>query len=124
MDIQAPKYNKPEKPGVWLGFDNTVSLYQIVTATDSFDDAASGAFSLLKEAQERYPAWPRIYYLDVEGHEGNDAGFDGDLSEFQQEFMIGVMGKFYTALDMPMLSVLNPEKQVDELPDALSIGND
>ncbi len=120
---QAPKYNKPEKPGVWLGFDNSVSIYQVVKSEDSFDEAARVAFNYLKEAEERYPSWQRIYYLDIGGHEGIDAGFDEDMSEFQQEFLIGVMGKFFTGLDLPMLSVLNPETQSNDLPDALAIGD-
>jgi hypothetical protein len=76
---------------------------------------------MIKEAQERYPGWPRVFYLDVNGHKGDRAGFDPDFFEFQQEFMIAGLGPFLTALDMPLVSVWNPEPQRNDLPDVLAV---
>ena len=77
--------------------------------------------SHLKEAQNRYPDWPRAIYIDINGHEGERAGYDAHFFEFQQEFMIAIMGPFFTAIDVPLLSVYNPEPQRNDLPDALAI---
>jgi len=116
-----PAYNKPDLPGIWMGFDNVVSIYHVVGDSDDFRTAATRAFGMIKEAQERYPDWPRVFYLDVNGHRGDRAGFDADFFEFQQEFMIAGLGPFLTALDMPLVSVWNPEPQRNDLPDVLTV---
>jgi hypothetical protein len=41
------------------------------------------------------------------------------MVELQQEFLIAAMGKFFTALALPLVSVVNPEDQVNDLPDEL-----
>lgn len=104
-----------------MGFDNVVSIYHVVQVDDDFDSAAQAIFGLIKESQTRFPDWPRVVYLDVEGHAGERAGFDGDMFELQQEFMIATMGPFLTAIDMPLVSVWNPEEQRNDLPEALAI---
>ena len=43
------------------------------------------------------------------------------MVEFQQEFLIAALGKFLTALDLPLVSVINPELQDNNLPDSLAI---
>jgi hypothetical protein len=116
-----PEYNKPDKPGIWMGFDNVVSIYDVVEAEDDFRTAAVRVFGMIKEAQERYPDWPRVFYLDVNGHDGDRSGFDADFFEFQQEFMLGALASFLTAVDMPLVSVWNPEPQRNDLPDALAV---
>jgi hypothetical protein len=123
--VSAPRYNKPEAPGLHLGFDNTVALYHVVEARDSFEDAAGAVFGLLREAQARFPGWPRVFYLDVRGHAGDAAGFDADFYEFQQEFLFGVVAPFVTALEAPLVGALvNPEPQRNDVPDRLRIGAD
>jgi hypothetical protein len=104
-----------------MGFDNVVSIYHVIDEEDDFDAAALAIFAMIRECQDRYPDWPRIAYLDVKGHSGDRGGFDADMFEFQQEFMIATMGPFLTALDMPMVSVWNPEPQRNDLPDQLAI---
>jgi hypothetical protein len=116
-----PAYNKPERPGVWMNFDNTVSIYHVVAPEDDFDAAAQGIFERLREAQQRYPDWPRVLYLDVDGHLDALGRFEPDFVELQQEFLIASLGPFFTALDMPLVSVLNPEPQKNDLPDQLVI---
>ncbi len=104
-----------------MGFDNVVSVYHVIEAEDDFESAAHAVFAMVRECQDRYPNWPRVVYLDVLGHPGDRGGFDSDMFEFQQEFMIGTMGPFLTALDMPLVSVWNPEHQRNDLPDQLAI---
>ncbi len=120
--MTPPAYNKPERPGIWMGFDNVVSLYHIVKADDTFDDAAQDVFALVQTAQAQYPDWPRVLYVDILGHTGDRAGFDADFYEFQQEFVFSTVAPFLTAMDLPLLSVVNPETQRNDLPDALAIG--
>ena len=96
-------------------------MYHVIEAKDDFESAALAIFAMVRECQDRYPDWPRVVYLDVLGHTGDRGGFDGDMFEFQQEFMIETMGSFLTALDMPLVSVWNPEPQQNDLPDQLAI---
>jgi hypothetical protein len=115
----VPEYNKPDTPGIHMNFDNTVSLYHIVGEDDGFETAAQDIFALTKTAQDEFPDWPRVLYLDIQGHIDEQGRFTDDMVELQQEFLIAAMGKFFTALAMPLIAVVNPEKQVNTLPDEL-----
>ena len=117
----VPEYDKPDAPGIHMNFDNTVSLYHIVEEGDEFETAANDIFDLLKESQSEFPDWPRVLYLDIEGHVRDDGRLEEDMIELQQEFLIAAMGKFFTALAMPLVSVVNPEDQVNDLPDELML---
>ncbi len=117
-----PAYNKPDAPGIAMNFDNTVSLYHVVQPEEDFVQAARSVFALLKEAQERYPGWPRVFYVDILGHRGERQGFDDDFFEFQQEFWFATVAHFVTAFDLPLTGALvNPAPQRDDLPDELVI---
>ena len=124
-DAFVPEYAKPDAPGVHMGFDNTVALYHVVLPEDPFEHAAQAAFALLREAQARFPGWPRVFYLDVAGHEGEAAGFDTDFYEFQQDFWFSTVAPFLTAFETPLTGgMVNPQKQRDDVPDRLNIGGD
>ena len=116
-----PKYDKPDQPGLSMNFDNSVSLYHIVDEADNFDKAAQDIFNLIVEAQQRFPDWPRVFYLDITGHIDEHGRFEPDMVELQQEFLIAALGKFLTAIDMPLVSLVNPELQNNEVPDSLGI---
>ncbi len=117
-----PAYNKPESPGIWMNFDNTVSIYHVVEPDDPFEQAAGEAFGLLKKAEEEFPGWPRVFFVDIKGHDGEQAGFDGDFYEFQQEFFFSTIAPFLTAFELPLTGALiNPEEQRNDLPDELLI---
>ncbi len=121
----VPEHRKPDAPGITMNFDNTVSLYQVVGEDESFDEAARAAFVLLRESQDRYPDWPRLFYLDIEGHRGPRSGFDEDFFEFQQEFWFSTVAHFVTAFDTPLTgALLNPGRQRNDLPDTLDITHD
>lgn len=121
----VPDHRKPEAPGLHMGFDNTVALYHVVAPGDTFEAAAGAVFGLLREAQARFPGWPRLFYLDVEGHGGDAAGFTPDLYELQQDFLFSVVAPFVTALDTPLTGPLaNPQPQRDDVPDRLRLGPD
>ena len=125
MSTFTPAYQKPESPGIWMNFDNTVSIYYVVEPDTTFEQAALEVFALVKEAQERYPDWPRALYLDIQGHRGSFGGFDADFFEFQQEFLLGAIGPFLTAVDLPLTGgLINPEPQRNDLPDRLRIADE
>ena len=103
-----------------MNFDNTVSLYHLVESGDSFEHAVSSVFALLKQAQDRYPNWPRIFYVDISGHEGPRDGFDEDFYEFQQEFWFSTIAHFVTAFELPLVGrLINPNTQRNDLPDQM-----
>ncbi len=117
-----PEYNRPDEPGIAMNFDNTVSLFHIVGSDDTFENAVSAVFGLLKRAQDEYPEWPRIFYVEITGHEGTREGFDDEFFEFQQEFWFSTMAHFVTAFELPMTGgLVNPNPQRDDLPDELVI---
>ncbi len=115
----VPEYNKPEAPGIHMNFDNTVSLYHVVAEDEGFETAAQDIFALTKQAQDEFPDWPRVLYLDIQGHIDEEGRFTNDMVELQQEFLIAAMGKFFTALAMPLVAVVNPDEQLNDLPDEL-----
>ena len=120
----VPAYNKPETPGVWMNFDNTVAIYHVVQAGDGFYQAVQDAFRLVKEAQERFPDWPRVFYLDIAGHTDPRHGFEDDFVEFQQDFWFSAIAPFLTGFELPLTGALiNPEAQRNDLPDELVIQN-
>lgn len=117
-----PAYRKPDAEGIWMQFDNTVAIRHIVRAKDSFEQAAAAVFDYLKKAQGDFPDWPRVFYLDIEEHTGEYAGFDADFYEFQQEFFFSTMAPFLTGFHMPLTGPLvNPEAQRNDLPDELVV---
>lgn len=104
-----------------MNFDNSVSLYHIVDAEDSFEEAAGTLFNLLKDAQERFPDWPRIMYLDIVGHMNQHGQFEEDFVELQQEFFFACIAPFLTAFDLPLVDAVNPNPQRNDVPDRLNI---
>lgn len=117
-----PEYNKPESPGIWMNFDNTVSIYMIVTQEMSFPEAAQAAFQVVKDAQDRFPDWPRSFYLDIEEHKMTDLSDEDRWVEFQQEFWFSTLAHFLTSFDLPLTGpLLNPNLQRNDLPDSLDI---
>ena len=124
-DVFVPHYAKPEAPGVHMAFDNTVGIAHTVGPDDTFEDAAQALVALVAQAQAEYPDWPRILYLDVEGHEGPAAGFTPDLYELQQEFLFSAVAPFLSAFETPLTGALvNPEPQRNDVPERLKIGAD
>ena len=120
-----PDYAKPDAPGVHMGFDNTVAIYHVVAPEDSFERAAQDVFGLLRDAEARFPGWPRAFYVDVAGHEGDAGGFDPDFYEFQQDFWFATVAPFVQVFETPLTGPLaNPEPQRNDVPDRLNIGED
>lgn len=117
-----PEYNKPDAPGIWMNFDNTVSIYHVIGPNDGFAKAAQDVFAWVNRAQEDFPDWPRVFYVDISGHEGEQAGFDADFYEFQQEFFFSTIAPFLTGFELPLTGALiNPDEQRNDMPDSLVV---
>ncbi len=116
-----PRYEKPDAAGVSLSSDGMAAIYLVVEPDDTFESAAGTLFALLRKAASTYPGKGRALYVDIEGHEGPHHGFDEDFFEFQQEFLFSAVAPFVTALSVPLVSARNPNRQRDDLPDALRI---
>lgn len=124
-DAFLPVYAKPETPGVHVAPDNSVGILHVVGPADTFETAAHAVIGLLAEAERRFPGWPRAFYLDVDGHEGDAAGFSPDLYELQQDFWFSAVAPFVTVFETPLTGPLaNPERQRDDVPERLRIGAD
>ena len=120
--MDPPVYNKPETPGIWMNFDNTVSIYHVVTSEEDFFQVAQDSFQLIQDAQKRFPGWPRIFYLDINGHWSTPHQFEEDFVEFQQEFWFSAIAPFLTCFDLPLTGpLLNPEPQRNDIPDSLLV---
>lgn len=117
----VPKYEKPDTPGVTRSSDGMVAIYLVVQPEDTFESAAESLFALLREAASNHPEVGRVLYVDIEGHQGPHHGFDEDFFEFQQEFLFSAVAPFLTALSVPLVSARNPDRQRNDLPDALRI---
>lgn len=119
--MQTISYNKPDTPGVFMNHDNTVSIYYIVKATETFEEAAKSLFEAVQAAQKRFPDWPRALYLDIEGHQTPSGQFEEAMIELQQEFLFSTIAPFVTALETPIVDGINPDPQRNDLPDVLRI---
>ena len=113
---------KPEQPGITLTQDGHAAILLSIRPDESFDDAATELFELLQRAQSKFPDVPRHLYIEIDGHSGERAGFDTDFFEFQQEFLLGGMGQFFTMIDTPLTGALgNPQAQSNDVADRLQI---
>ncbi len=118
----VPEYNKPDSPGISMNFDNSVSLYHIVAGDDTFDAATRDLFILLKKAQDDFPDWPRVFYIDIAGHRDEQGRFTDAFVELQQEFLFSVLAPFLTGFETPLTGpLINPDPQRNDLPDKLAI---
>jgi hypothetical protein len=105
-----------------MNFDNTVAIYMIITEEMSFVEVAQRAFSMVRDAQARFPDWPRIFYLDIGKFSSTDPAFDDEMIEFQQEFWFSAIAPFLTSFDLPLTGPLvNPSTQRNDIPDSLAI---
>jgi hypothetical protein len=98
-----------------------VAIYHVVYAHEGFDDAATKIFTMVKQAQARDPGKGRALYLDIEGHRNSADGFDRDMLELQQHFLLEFLMPYLTELHAPLYQIRNPNEQQNDLPDSLEI---
>ena len=117
-----PSYNKPQTTGLSMNFDNTVSIYYVVSEEETFEEAATAIFGLVAQAEARYPGWVRVLYLDILGHLDDRGSFEADFVELQQELLFSTLAPFLTAFETPLTGgLVNPNPQRNDIPDELVI---
>jgi hypothetical protein len=103
------------------GGDGAVALYHVVYGQEGFEEAARQLFTLVREAQAKFPNRRRSLFLDIEGHRNEQGGFDVDMFELQKDFLIGFLGQFLSEIYCPLTGVTNSKAQENEIPDHLDI---
>jgi hypothetical protein len=101
--------------------ENAVALYHSVYKNEGFNESAEALFKLIKHTSQQFKAKNRILYLDIEGHRNELGGFDHDMFELQQNFILGFLMPYLTEVRMPLVAVKNNQKQIDEFPEELII---
>lgn len=97
------------------------ALYHVVYAHETFEHAAKTLLDLVRMAEETEPGAPRRLYLDIDGHRNASGGFDADMLELQNEFLLGFLMPFLSEATCPLIRVQNPKPQVNNVPETLTI---
>jgi len=101
--------------------DKAVAIYHVVYKHEGFEEAAQALFKLVQDAQRRQPGQKRKLFLDIEGHRNEQGGFDGDMFELQNNFVLGFLGRFLSEINTPLVKATNPKDQEDDIPPALIV---
>ncbi len=103
------------------GTERAIALYHVVYRHERFEEAAQALFSLVRDAQARFPDQRGELFLDIEGHRDEQGGFDPDMFELQQDFLLGFLGRFLSEIHTPLITVSKPKGQENNIPDYLDI---
>jgi hypothetical protein len=101
-----------------------VAIYHCVYANEGFELTAQTLFRLVREAQEKSPRAERLLYLDIEGHRDREGGFDADMLELQQHFILNFLMEFLTEVNVPLASGVRRQDgtpQSENIPEELTI---
>lgn len=101
--------------------DKAVALHYRVSAREGFAQAAQDVFQLVQNAQQHSPGKKRVLYLEIDGHRTREGGFDADMLELQQEFLLGFLGPYLSEIYTPLMHVTNPKPQENDIPPALIV---
>jgi hypothetical protein len=101
--------------------DEAVAIYHVVYAHEGFEESAQTLFKLIQDAQRLQPGKKRKLFLDIEGHRTSKGGFDSDMYELQEKFLLDFLGQFLSEVHAPLISLKNPKPQSDDIPPALII---
>jgi hypothetical protein len=117
--MSEDRRNQVEKSG-----GGQIAIYHRVYVREGFDEAAQTLFRLVREAQRTSPGVERVLYLDIDGHRNEAGGFDSDMFELQQHFVLGFLLQFLTEVNMPLAAGVRRKAdspQSDDIPEALTI---
>lgn len=101
----------------------SIAIYHRVMRREGFEETARILLHLVRDARDKAPDKPRVLYLDIDGHRNEAGGFDGEMFELQQEFVLGFLMPFLKEVHMPLASASNPREQSNEVPDELHFFN-
>jgi hypothetical protein len=100
-----------------------VALYHVVFEHENFEASAQHIFEIVKYAQKNFPNQKRILFLDIEGHRNAAGGFDPDMFELQQEFLIGFLVPYLSEFYCPLIGAKNPKPQRNDISDSFVVVN-
>jgi hypothetical protein len=83
------------------------AVYHAVKRHEDFETAAQMLFELTREAAQRFPGKPRHLFLDIDGHRNSEGGFDHDMLELQQQFLMEFIGPYYSEVHAPLVNFKN-----------------
>src|SRR5512143_343762 len=109
------KENVKEEPG------KGVAIYHVVYAHEKFEKDAKMLLQLVRKVQETHPGAPRLLYLDIEGHRNSEGGYDADMFELQNEFLMGFLMPFLTEATVPLMRLRNDKGQNNDVPHDLKV---
>lgn len=98
---------------------NAVALYHVIYKHEGFEESAQNLFKLVQNAQRRSPNKKRILYLDIEGHRAEGGGFDADMIELQNEFLLSFLNPYLSEIRCPLFDETNRKQQENDIPPAL-----
>lgn len=98
-----------------------VAIYHVVFENENFAMAARMLYQLVYMAQQNNPNQPRVLYLDIEGHRNEQGGFDHDMFELQQDFILGFLMPYLSEVHLPLISAANEKMQENEIAEELGI---
>ncbi len=98
-----------------------VAIYHIVYEHEGFDESAQNLFKLVQNAQQKHPGKERKLYLDIENHKNKEGGFDAEMVELQNEFLMGFLSRYLSEIYAPLVKAKNPHPQENEIPPVLVI---
>lgn len=101
--------------------DRVVAIYHVVYQLEKFEESAQALFNLVQQAQRQQPGKQRTLYLDIEGHRNDEGGFDADMMELQNEFLMGFLSRYLSEIHAPLVKAKNPHPQDNNIPPALVI---
>ncbi len=101
----------------------SIAIYHRVMRREGFEESAKILLNLVRDAQEKNPGELRVLYLDIDDHRNEAGGFDDEMFELQQEFILGFLMSFLSEVHMPLVSASNPREQNNEIPDELLFFN-
>jgi hypothetical protein len=101
--------------------DKAIAIYYLVYPHEGFEEAAQALFTLVQAAQQRHPGEKRNLYLDIEGHRTSAGGFDPNMVELQQEFLLGFLSPYLSEIHAPLVRATNTKPQENALPPTLVI---
>ena len=98
-----------------------VALYHNVYSHEGFEEAAQAIFAMVRDAQSRCPNERRALFLDIEGHRNEKGGFDSEMLELQEHFLVGFLGQFLSEIHCPLVDMTRDGGQSNDIPDRLDI---
>lgn len=95
---------------------HTIAIYHVVYEYEGLEESAKTIHELVYSAQEKQPDYARALYLDIDGHIDEHGGFDKEMMELQQEFLMKTMLPYFQEIHMPILDIKNSNPQKNNIP--------